>query len=558
MTGTSGVARWRWQVSTIASYIGGYLAVAVGASVVPAVASTPSSCVVWGGVAVLFAIIGLGWGAYSRARYHALAPQDVGAAGLRATAAHSDWTLYEELPDGEAGWKCGPVASASELEVRPVGWSSPDDWIGFTAGRGWVPPSWDQGAALAWNALEQPAPAMAFLPAGIDAKALGVTGTELDMAGYHLMIPWRVFADDPVAGAAAISPELIKALNTLTPFTAAYFVESSRAIAVADAREVKGGFADLSYGLFEIVSALGPRRLMGDLLDERTPAELDEAYRRAAVGGIRAASRTYARMGLVCLVSVVAGFSAMAGAALMYRSRSRDTDGSELVVPTMAYGAILLGAIAAFAVAWALLRRAMRSQERLALDVMDVARARGWSMVARSPELEVGWTRSPFSRVQRMRWAPVAHGASGGCTAGVAYVEGDTGIGAWAPRLFASRVAWADVGVELPRMDFLREGFSARVAKLCGGTDLDVESYAFNALWRIRAEDPRAAHALLQPGMIALLTRIADEGVAYHLDGTRVALWDDGRNSSVDLARRVELVEEFVAALPGFLRATKA
>jgi hypothetical protein len=57
--------------------------------------------------------------------------------------------------------------------------------------------------------------------------------------------------------------------------------------------------------------------------------------------------------------------------------------------------------------------------------------------------------------------------------------------------------------------------------------------------------------------MIALLTEIADEGVAYHLDGTRVVMWDDGRKSSVDLARRVELVERFVAALPGFLKSPR-
>ncbi|WP_291377682.1 hypothetical protein [Demequina sp.] len=54
--------------------------------------------------------------------------------------------------------------------------------------------------------------------------------------------------------------------------------------------------------------------------------------------------------------------------------------------------------------------------------------------------------------------------------------------------------------------------------------------------------------------MISFLTEVADEGLAFHVDGDRVLLWDDGRRVDVDLARRMELIERFVGAPPSYLR----
>jgi len=555
--GELAASRRGWQLSRNLSYSVGYLAIAVAVAALPLIVSSPGIGCPLAALSAIVAISGLAWGGYSQARYDSIELSFVGEPALRAMTRHSTWRLFERVPPEQEGWRCGPLASFAHHALGPVAWATPDRWIGVANAGHVAPGVWGVGAALAWGPLEGEVPRLAFVPPGIDPLALAVEDAELDVTEWALLDGWRVFSSDPDAVATAMTPELVTLLNTVRPFPMAFFAEGLRTLALADANVAKGGFSDLSAAAFDLAMALGPRKRAGDLVPERSAAELDKAYARASVGELVSSSRVYSRIGFVVLVSMVAGASALLAMAVEANyGPGGGTRGSRMV-PIAVYLAALGVSWVVFAIAWRAMRRVRRTEESFALQVVGIARDKGWTILARAADLETGWTRKPFSRVQRMRWGPAAVGNVPGGTAGVASVEGDVGIGAWAPRLFASRVAWADTGVELPRMDFLREGFSTRVAKLCGGSDLDVESYDFNTVWRIRTDDARAAHGLLQPTMIALLTEIADEGVAYHLDGTRVVVWDDGRNTAVDLARRVELVERFVAALPGFLRSPR-
>lgn|GEM_PF-1562273 len=547
-------SRRSWQLSKNLSYSAGYLAVAVAVAALPLIAASPVAGYPVVTASVILAIVGLSWGGYSQLRYSSIENVFVGEAGLREMARHSAWRLFEEAPADQEGWRCGPLAATPPSALGPVAWSTPHRWIGVVPAGHVASGTWSDGAALAWDPLEVEVPHLAFIPPGIDPEVLAVEGAEVDVASWELLDRWRVFSSDPDAAVAVMTPELITVLNTVRPFPMAFFVEGLRALALADARVAKGGFSDLSSAAFDLAMALGPRKLAGKLVPERSAAELKKAYARASVGKLVSSSRVYSRVGFVVVVSMVASAAALLALAIVANFGPDDGTRASRMAPVTVYLTVLGVSWLAFIIALRAMSRVRRTQNELALQVVEVARIKGWTILARAADLEAGWTRKPFARVQRMRWAPAALGKVAGGTAGVASVEGDIGIGAWAPRLFTSRVAWADAGVELPRMDFLREGFSTRVAKLCGGSDLDLESYDFNTLWRIRTDDARAAHGLLQPTMIALLTEIADEGVAYHLDGTRVVMWDDGRNSSVDLARRVELVERFVAALPGFLK----
>lgn len=546
-----------WTMARNLSYAAGYLSVAGGVFALPLVLSSPGSGVPLMVVIGVLAVAGVAWGGYCQGRCHSIELVYVGAEGMRASLRAGTWTFFEELPSEQDGWRCGPLADEGPGALGLVARSLPNSWAGAARPGHIGPTTWRAGAAVTWMPLEVDVPRLAFIPKGMDPEALGVKDAEVDVSSLKLMNRWRVFASEADSVAAVMTPEMVTILNTAHPFPRAFFAEGSRALSVADAQAAKDGFARMSNVLLDFALALAPRRVVGERLPERTPAELDEAYTRAAVGNIVSSSRVYARMGMVVLVSMTMGASALLAFAMGAGFLSEDGRREWLSGPAPAYSGAFAVACVVFVLAWRAMSRARRTEKDFARQVVGVARSRGWALTARASDLEEGWTRKPFSRVQRMRWGPAALGDYVGGTAGVASVEGDIGIGAWAPRLFASRVAWVDTGVELPHMDFLREGFSTRVAKLCGGSDLDVESYAFNATWRIRTDDARAAHGLLQPTMIALLTDIADEGVAYHLDGTRVVMWDDGRKSTVDLARRLELVERFVAALPGFLKSQR-
>jgi hypothetical protein len=209
------------------------------------------------------------------------------------------------------------------------------------------------------------------------------------------------------------------------------------------------------------------------------------------------------------------------------------------------------------ALAWPMWRKSEATTRRkgaFALDVRRFASARGWTYESVSKEMAAGWVTEPLRSVSRLSIGPIARGGGRWGRAGVAFAIGDLRVGGVPLRPFLSRMAWTHLADESPPVSFMREGFSDRLAGLVGGTDVDVESAAFNRLWRVKSPDQRAAHAMLTPTLIAFLTEISDEGLAFQVDGDRVLLWDDGRDTDVDLDRRMELVERFVGALPSYLR----
>jgi len=65
------------------------------------------------------------------------------------------------------------------------------------------------------------------------------------------------------------------------------------------------------------------------------------------------------------------------------------------------------------------------------------------------------------------------------------------------------RVAAVRLPDELPRLLLVPEGFTARLAKAFGGMDMEFESSAFNRSWRVLGDDPKVAHQMLNPRVIA-------------------------------------------------------
>ena len=191
--------------------------------------------------------------------------------------------------------------------------------------------------------------------------------------------------------------------------------------------------------------------------------------------------------------------------------------------------------------------------ERVAEHIRALADKRGWTYATGDSSDLSALATAPFSRVIGLTAWPSAH-RSEGLRLDAAWLSGDFGPALLPYRSFTSRAVWVHVPRPLQQVDFVPERFADSIEKLLGGTDVDVESYHFNKRWRVKATDAREAHGILQPRMIEFLNAIDDPGVAFHVAGPSVVIWDDGRDENVDLGARADLLEEFVARLPGHLR----
>lgn len=220
-------------------------------------------------------------------------------------------------------------------------------------------------------------------------------------------------------------------------------------------------------------------------------------------------------------------------------------------------GLMTLNTLAWLAVArlvwWKLAALATRHR-RVAEQVEGLAHALGWTYDIEESTVDGDWKAAPFDRVIGLTAVPRAHPVTGGRRRGVAWLEGDFGPDVFPYRAFMSRVAWVELPRDLKPVDLVPERMSDAVVKLLGGRDVDVESYDFNRRWRVKADDEREAHGILQPRMIDFLNSVDDPSVAFHIDGERVLIWDDGRDEDVDLVARTGLLDAFVDRLPGHLR----
>ncbi len=87
------------------------------------------------------------------------------------------------------------------------------------------------------------------------------------------------------------------------------------------------------------------------------------------------------------------------------------------------------------------------------------------------------------------------------------------------------RVAVVRLADELPRLMLIPEGLTSAISKVLGGADRDFESASFNRNWRVLCSDPRVAHDMLGPRVLARLDTLAqrapmlfEHGLAVRID----------------------------------------
>lgn len=415
------------------------------------------------------------------------------------------------------------------------------------------------GSCLAWCEVKGDLPPLSLVRGDVDPALTAALGDdEFDLGKYDLAVPWRAFGSAK-ACAEVFTPEMVEALSAEGDDGLVVHFEPHRVVVWSD-REVPIYQTERLRGLaFSCVLAL-PRRLRnsGDRpsrLSDLDSGESGKLRRIVSTRVLRPVSRIRRR--LLVSTLVLGGFSLPPIIVLVaYLFGGIPFRGDTGLLAT---GIIFALAVATAGPAWVsnvAMKRLDAKHEAIAREVLDVASDANLVFRPRASFLEQGWTRRPFAALKNLGAAPSGSANRDWGSVGVAYIEGDYGVWYFLVKAFQSRVAWAHVGGGLPRMDLVREGFSSRAAKFIGGTELDTESHEFNELWRIKTDHLQEAHALLQPRMIDFLTTTAEQGIAIHLDGDRVVIWDDGSDETIDLAARLKLVERFVDCLPRHSRPT--
>lgn len=470
-------------------------------------------------------------------------PRVTGASGLASLARVRSSRVTEGVSLPAIHEPFGPSATtlATAMVVRTDGL---DQGVGLLASDPTVTVAWVQNGVLL--------PRIDLIAPGVDAAfEQGLGGTAMGLDHPDLIDAWRarVHGDDGVG--AVLGPEMRAFLNSLdqTPLVIRF---DGPYVAVL----VPGGDVptDVSVTLgramtarFALPAQLVVRADGSPVYGPLVAAQREHsAQRDASIGTVSTRSRVRATwLGLEIAFTFLTLFSV--SALVMAAMNGATPEVVEIVTALVALGGIGLAASIGADV------RLARRQRRIAHEIRTAATATGFRYRLRYPALESAWVRRPFASLRSVHVSPAAVGRYQGRSGGLAYVEGDAGVKVLSTRTFTSRIAWVDTGRQLPAVDFVREGFAQRVAELVGGTDVDVESYEFNRAWRVRADQPREVHAMLQPVMIALLVDVADAGLAIHTDGTTVVVWDDGRAGEVDMAHRLEIAASFADAIPGFV-----
>ena len=115
------------------------------------------------------------------------------------------------------------------------------------------------------------------------------------------------------------------------------------------------------------------------------------------------------------------------------------------------------------------------------------------------------------------------------------------------------QIDMVDLPYPLATVDILPDDLIAKFAKLLGGQDIDFESAAFNARWRVKAGDAKYAHDIVHPRMMERLLWSDAAGMAIRIEGSAVYAWAVERRGPEDLARRLSVLTAVARLIPEFV-----
>jgi hypothetical protein len=177
----------------------------------------------------------------------------------------------------------------------------------------------------------------------------------------------------------------------------------------------------------------------------------------------------------------------------------------------------------------------------------------GWSYAHAAPQYRRRFGAFPFGVGRELREVDVVSGPYRGFSCASfthQYQEGKEDQVNF-PRTW--QIDLVELAYPLATVDILPDDELAKFEKLLGGQDIDFESAAFNARWRVKAGNAKYAHDIVHPRMMERLLGSDAEGMAIRIEGSAVYAWAADRRGPEDLARRLSVLTAVARLIPEFV-----
>lgn len=209
--------------------------------------------------------------------------------------------------------------------------------------------------------------------------------------------------------------------------------------------------------------------------------------------------------------------------------------GTTLLVVAMATALLVLGVVA---------------QSRRRTRVAAWAAARGWTVMAPDRAFLARWRGQPFRSGGRV--AEVLVGTHRGRPAVSFQHSYSTGSGKNRRTHYFHVVALA-LPVPLGRLELTPDDVGAKLAKVFGGQDLDLELEEFNRAWRVAAEPEKFGSDVLHPRVMERLLAPDARRQCLRIDGSDIVWWGLGRPDLAMIDPRLELLSSVLDSIPRFV-----
>lgn len=180
------------------------------------------------------------------------------------------------------------------------------------------------------------------------------------------------------------------------------------------------------------------------------------------------------------------------------------------------------------------------------------AQSVGWEYIGSDPGLVSRWYGTPFDVGRSRRTSEVVSGRFQGRPATSFGYRYTTGSGK-NQSTYTFHVVAIDLPAYLPTLELTPDGLGAKIAKGLGGQDIQLESEAFNARWRVEARDQKFAHDVVHPRLMERLLAPDASGLSLRIEGTSILTWTMGSPRYEDVARRLQVLCAIADAVPRFV-----
>ena len=176
----------------------------------------------------------------------------------------------------------------------------------------------------------------------------------------------------------------------------------------------------------------------------------------------------------------------------------------------------------------------------------------GWVHHGADPALTRRWRGAPFDEGRSRRATEVLTGPYEGRSALSFTYSWTTGSGKESTT-HSAHVVVLLLAASFPTLQLTPEGLGAKLAKVFGGQDIQLESDAFNRAWRVESSDLRFAHDVLHPRTMHRLLEADFERRFLRIEGDAILAWTGGRTVPDNVFPMLSRLAAVVDAVPDFV-----